>query len=97
MISGLPAKRGAFNAVYRRTREQIDGHPCFASAAGHHLFRHPQTDQWNLRFGPFDPATNACAAWIAAAGGPVPTGARAWRVYDGREWGGGELTAREVA
>jgi hypothetical protein len=36
-------------------------------------------------------------AGLGSAGGAVPTGARAWRVYDGREWGDGELTAREVA
>jgi hypothetical protein len=27
------------------TRQQIDGHPCFASASGQHLFRHPMDGQ----------------------------------------------------
>jgi hypothetical protein len=86
--------------MYRRTREQIDGHPCFASAAGLHLFRHPE-DEWHLSPKPFDPATTACAAWIAAAGGPVPTGARPWWVAVADGVGGkfveAEVTAREVA
>ena len=82
--------------MYRRTREQIDGHPCFASAAGQHLFRHPEDDKWHLSFKPFDPADPFCVASISAAGGPVPTGARAWWVYDGGKWVEHEVTAREV-
>ena len=83
--------------MYRRTREEVDGHPCFASAAGQHLFRHPEDDRWCLCIKPFDPAEKTCFAWIAAAGGPVPTGARVWRVGDGVKWFDAEATAREVA
>jgi hypothetical protein len=83
--------------VYRRMREQIDGHPCFASVLGQHLFRHPETDTWYLRNKPFDPAQTGCTAYIPAAGGPVPTGARAWWVHDGGRWVHGEVTAHEVA
>ena len=73
-ISGLPARIGAFNAVYRRTREQIDGHPCFASAADRHLFRHPALDRWHLTPNAYDPAASTCFAMVGAAGGPVPMG-----------------------
>ena len=45
----------------------------------------------------FDPADNTCVAGIDAAGGPVPTGARAWLVKVGGEWVEAEVTAREVA
>ena len=87
-----------FNAVYRRTREQIDGHPCFASATRVHLFRHPEHDEWHLTYKPFDPTDAACAAWIPAVGGHVPTGAQAWNVLDSDgEWVDAEATAREVA
>ena len=82
--------------MYRRTREEIDGHPCFASAAGKHLFRHPETDEWQLHRKRFDPSTSDCWACIPAAGGPVPTGARAWDVADGAELVPTELTALEV-
>ena len=45
-----------------------------------------------------DPTTDACAAAILAAGGPVPTGARAWLVADGKGgWVNAEVTACEVA
>jgi hypothetical protein len=66
--------------VYWRTREQIGGHPFFASVAGRHLFRHPKLDKWHLRSTPYNPASPSCAAWILASGGPVPTGARARRL-----------------
>ena len=83
--------------MYRRTREHIDGHPCFASATGRHLFRHPDLDQWHLHPDPFDPAETNCTAYISAFSGPVPTGTRAWRVV--AEAGGfvvADMTAREV-
>ena len=37
------------------------------------------------------------AAYIPAAAGLVPTGVRAWTVYDGEKWVEHEVTAREVA
>jgi hypothetical protein len=76
----------------------VEGFPSYAAGPKKHLFHHPKYDEWHLSTEPFDPATDACAAWIAAAGGPVPTGARAWRVdYDGAKWVDAEATAREVA
>jgi hypothetical protein len=79
-------------------REQIGDHPCFASVAGHHLFRHPETDKWHLKPDPFDPAETACTACITVDGGPVPTGTRAWRVLDvkGTAFEDADVTAREV-
>jgi hypothetical protein len=47
---------------------------------------------------PFDPAVTGCWAKIPAAGGPVPTGARAWGVGDvGNMFVEHEVSAREVA
>jgi hypothetical protein len=62
-----------------------------------HLFRHPKTDQWVLANKPLNPARSGGVACIAAAGGPVPTGARAWRVAERGKWVDAEVTAREVA
>jgi hypothetical protein len=45
----------------------------------------------------FDPADNTCVASVAAAGGPVPTGAQAWLVKVGGKFVEHEVTAREVA
>jgi hypothetical protein len=45
----------------------------------------------------FDPADNTCVAAVAAAAGPVPTGARAWLVKVGGKFVQCEVTAREVA
>ena len=58
--------------------------------------------RWVIRFRlsdrPFDPAVTACAAWIPAAAGLVPTGARASRVHTGGNvFANAEVTARGVA
>ena len=43
----------------------------------------------------FDPANATCWARIAAAGGPVPTGKRAWQaIHAAGEWADAQLTAR---
>ena len=108
-ISGLPANLAEFNATYPPTGGRVAGYPSFSAGQAsparllrlrpaRHLYRHPEDDEWRLRNKPFDPATGACAAHIPAARGPVPTGARAWRVYDGKGgWVDAEVTAREVA
>jgi hypothetical protein len=62
-----------------------------------HLYRHPKHDTWHLSPDPFDPADDACVAKIPAVSGPVPTGARAWRVWDGADWVDAGVTIREVA
>ena len=99
-ISGLPAHRASLNATYAPTGALVEGYPAFSAGPTKHLFRHPGRDEWYLDTKPFDPAMDACAAKISAAGGPVPTGARAWKVGDGIRKGGWvqrEVTAREVA
>jgi hypothetical protein len=70
------------------------------AAATHYLFRHPERDLWYLHHAPFDPATFSqivsTAHVIAAGNGPVPTGARTWRVRTGGKWVSAEVTVREL-
>jgi hypothetical protein len=95
-ISGLPAVNAEFNATYAPTGEQVAGYPAFSAGPTMHLFRHPEADQWQLSFKPFDPAVTGAWARIPAAAGPVPTGAGAWTVWDGAKYVEAEVTAREV-
>jgi hypothetical protein len=75
----------------------IEGLPAYTAGPDVHLYRHPEHDHWHLMNKPFDPTVTGCSAMIPAAGGPVPTGARAWTVVaDGGEWVGAEVTVREV-
>ena len=96
-ISGLPAHLAFLNVTYAPTGALVEGYPSYAAGPRTHLYRHPGRDAWHLGSKPFDPATTACAAAIAAVGGPVPTGARAWKVLFGPgNWGEAEATACEV-
>ena len=98
MVSGLPAKLAKYNATYAPTGGLVVGYPTFSAGPTRHLYHYPEGDEWRLANKPFDPAATACVAWIPAAGGPVPTGARAWRVHTGGNvWDEAEVTAREVA
>jgi hypothetical protein len=100
-VSGLLKNLAKFNATYAPTGNQIQGYPSFSAGPTRHLFRHPGDDEWQLGTKPFDPAVTACVAYIPAAGGPVPTGARVWSVAVWSVAGHGfderEVTAREVA
>jgi hypothetical protein len=96
-VSGLPANRAKYNATYAPTGAQVAGYPSFSAGPRKHLFRHPVGDVWRLSKKPFDSAVRGYCAWIPAAGGPVPTGVRAWRVHTGGEWVTAEVAAREVA
>ena len=96
-ISGLPVNLAIFNATYAPTGALVEGFPSYTGGPNRHLYRHPATEHWHLFNKPFDPAVTACTAWITAPGGPVPTGARAWRVSRGGKPGTAEATAREVA
>ena len=98
-ISRLPANLAWLNVTYAPTGEQVEGYPAFSAGPEKHLFRYPEYDEWRLTSKPFDPAetARACFAKIPAAGGPVPTGARAWEVGDGARFDQHEVTAREVA
>ena len=85
------------NATYAPTGALIEGFPSYAAGPEKYLHRHPKNDEWHLSDEPFDPSEANCAAWIAAAGGPVPTSARAWQFWDGEKFVDAEATAREVA
>jgi hypothetical protein len=108
-ISGMPADLDSFNATYTPTGKQVGGYPAYAvtapklvvvekpAVATHHLFRHPEREQWHLHNAPFDPAIIlGNVAMISEEGGPVPTGARTWRVCTGGNWVSVELTVREL-
>jgi hypothetical protein len=97
-ISGLPDNLVFFNATYAPTGALVDGYPAYSAGPDMHLFRHPRDDEWFLHTEPFDPAVSVCLASILAAGGPVPTGTRAWTVHTGGNvFVEHEVTAREVA
>ena len=98
-ISGLPAHQVEFNGIYAPTGALVEGFPSYAAGPTRHLFHDPKTDQWILSDRPFNPVTTVGLVWIAAAAGPVPSGARGWQVwYTGaRRWVDAEVAAREVA
>jgi hypothetical protein len=95
-VSGLPQDQAVFNGRYRREGSSAGGRAAYKSRKGMHLFWHPELDKWLLSSNPYDPAKKASVANIAARGGPVPAGARAWTVAVGGEWSDVELTVREV-
>jgi hypothetical protein len=98
VISGLPPRLAFLNGTYAPTEGLIQGYPGYSAGPKKHLSRHPELDLWCLSDEPFDPAAdNAPAAYIPAAGGPVPTGKRAWSVAVGGKFVEHEVTAREVA
>jgi len=73
----------AFNGTYR-PRGQHEGWPRFENEQGKHLFRYRPDEEWYLSDA-FTPESNACAGYIAAAEGPIPTGAQRWQcVVDGK-------------
>jgi hypothetical protein len=96
-VSGLPQDQAGLNGRYRRDGS-AGGRAAYKSRKGKHLFWHPEEDQWRLASNPYDPAKKGSIAFanIAARGGPVPTGARAWRVVAGGKFVDRELTVREV-
>jgi hypothetical protein len=93
-VSGLPQDRAGLNGRYRR-EGSAGGRAAYKNQKGQHLFWHPEADEWLLSSIPYDPAEKTCVAFIGARGGPVPAGARAWRVFTGGEWVDRELTVRE--
>jgi hypothetical protein len=98
-ISGLPANLAFLNATYAPTGELVAGYPAYSAGPEKHLYRHPEEEEWQINDEPFDPATDSCCVYIHAAGGPVPTGARAWQVCTPTGTVGSvstEVTAREV-
>jgi hypothetical protein len=69
----------AFNGTYR-PRGQHEGWPRFENEHGIHLFRYRPNEQWLLATA-FRPQSGTSAGSIAAAEGPIPTGAQRWRCW----------------
>ena len=86
-----------YNTLYAPAEASAGGFPGYASATGQHLCYSPSADEWVLDSKRFDPADNTCVAGVVAAGGPVPTGARAWNAKVDAEFVKRDVTAREVA
>ena len=74
-VEGHPT--AAFNGTYR-PRGQHEGWPRFENERGMHLFRRRPNEQWLLSIS-FTPESDACHGAIAAAEGPIPTGAQQWQ------------------
>ena len=74
-VEGHPI--AAFNGAYRR-RGQHEGWPRFENEQGRHLFRYQSHERWHL--GAAFTGGSACAGYIAAAEGPIPTGAHQWMI-----------------
>ena len=81
-VEGHPT--AAFNGTYRR-RGQHEGWPRFENEHGLHLYRRRPNEEWFLS-NAFTPESDACAGAIAAAEGPIPTGAQRWRCVVNGEW-----------
>ena len=86
-VEGHPT--AAFNGTYR-PRGQHEGWPRFENEHGRHLFRRRPTEKWFLSSA-FTPESDACNGNIAAAEGPIPTGAQRWQC-----WVNGKFEPRTV-
>ena len=96
-VGGFPQDLAELNGGDRQEGSSAGGRAAYKNRKGQHLFWHPEEDEWHLSPKPFDPAEDGCTAYIAARrGGPVPSGARAWRVAVGGEFVDRELTVCEV-
>ena len=81
-VEGHPL--AAYNGTYR-PRGQHEGWPRFENEQGMHLFRYRPYEQWLLDSA-FTPESAACWGYIAAAEGPIPTGAQRWMCYANGKW-----------
>ena len=89
-IEGHP--NAAYNGLYTHDSTH-EGWPVLKNAKGRYCYRHAPRDEWLLTSGSrlrilrqkFDPGSVTCAACIVAKEGPLPVGARAWKVaVDGK-------------
>ena len=71
-----------FNGMYTHDSTH-DGWPVLKNANGRYCYRYSDGDQWLLT-DEFNPSSSVCSACIAAQEGPLPVGARAWRIADGK-------------
>ena len=78
-VEGHPI--AAINGTYR-PRGQHEGWPRFENEQGRHLFRYRPDEEWHLSTA-FTPESGVCVGYIAAAEGPIPTGAQRWMWGDG--------------
>ena len=65
------------NGTYR-PRGQHEGWPRFENEHGKHLYRYRPDEEWFFSTA-FTPESAACAGYIEAAEGPIPTGAQRWQ------------------
>ena len=73
-----------FNGTYR-PRGQHKGWPRFENEHGRHLYRYRPTERWYLSTA-FTPESDASHGSIAAAEGPIPTGAQRWLCAVDGKW-----------
>ena len=81
-LEGHPT--AAFNGTYR-PRGQHEGWPRFENERGMHLFRYRLDEEWFLSSA-FTPESAVCTGYIAAAEGPIPTGAQRWQCHANGKW-----------
>ena len=74
----------AFNGTYR-PQGQHEGWPRFENEHGRHLYRYRPDERWFLERA-FTPESDIRNAYIAAAEGPIPTGAQRWQCYVNGKW-----------
>ena len=85
----------AVNGTYR-PRGQHEGWPRFENERGRHLLRYRPTERWLLSDA-FTPESAACHGTIAAAEGPIPTGAHQWMIGpSSHKSGSGKFEPRTV-
>ena len=79
-VEGHPT--AAFNGTYR-PRGQHEGWPRFENEHGRHLFRYRPNERWllNRAF-----TSERGTGYIAAAEGPIPTGAQRWMCVVNGKW-----------
>ena len=78
LLEGHPD--ASFDGVYTHDSEH-EGWPVLSNAGGRYCYRHTPLDRWFFR-DRFKPDDAACHAQIVAPQGPLPVGARAWKVAD---------------
>ena len=91
-VEGHPT--AACNGTYR-PRGLHEGWPRFENEHGMHLFRRRPTERWFLSTA-FTPESDACAGYIAAAEGPISTGAQRWRCWVSGKMEDQTLTVRAL-
>ena len=79
-----------FNGLYTHDSTH-KGWPVLKNARGMYCYRHTPLDKWLLR-NMFRPDSGVHNGDIVAKEGPLPVGARTWRVWDGGKFVDGTLT-----